>query len=109
MLNSLCFLRDDGGLLPWEHDRTDEIIGWFNKNLARPDSFNRSTRPHRLEKALSWFKDCAIEHIAMMREMSGILESHGIVVEVLTTDRPGFVTYEDDLQVIAEPFADTPT
>ena len=108
-LNALCNLRDDGKLLPWEHDRAGEIMGWFDKYLKRPGSFNRSTRPHRVEKALSWFKDSADEHIGLMREMAGILESHGVVVEVITTDRPGYITYEDEYQIAAEPFADTPT
>lgn len=91
--NSLCNLRDDGMLLPWEHERTDEIVSWFNKHLARPGSFNRSTRPHRLEKALSWFKDNAGEHITLMREMAAMLESHAIPVVTLVTGRPGYITY----------------
>jgi len=109
VLHSLCNLRDDGALLPWEHDKVDEIVRWFERYLARPDSFNRSARPHRVEKALSWFKDSATKHIAMMREMAGILESHDVAVEIITTDRPGYITYEDDYQIAAEPFADTPT
>ena len=36
-----------------------------------------------------------------------ILEKHGIVVEMLETERPGYVVYEDDVQVVAEPFSDT--
>jgi hypothetical protein len=108
VLNALGYLRDDGKLLPWEHDRADEIMGWFNTYLERPASFNRSARPHRVEKALSWFKDGAADHIALMREMAGILESHGVEVEAITTDRPGYITYEDDHQIAAEPFADTP-
>ena len=109
VLHALRYLRDDGKLLPWQHDRSDEIGGWFNTHLERPASFNRSSRPHRIEKALSWFKDSATKHIAMMREVKAILESHGVAVDVIATDRPGYITYEDDYQVAAESFADTPT
>jgi len=109
VLHALRYLRDDGKLLPWEHDRSDEIMGWFDTHLERPASLNRSARPHRLEKALSWFKDSATKHIAMMREVEAILESHGVAVDIIATDRPGYITYEDDYQVAAEPFADTPT
>ena len=108
LLHAFCYLRDDGELLPWEHDRAIEIMRWFDDNLERPESFNRSSRPHRLEKALSWFKHSAADHIAAMREIAAIVESHGVWVEVITTERPGFVTYEDDHQIVAEPFADTP-
>ncbi len=109
VLHALRYLREDGRLLPWEHDRADEIKDWFNTHLERPASFNRSSRPNRLEKALSWFKDSAVSHIALMREIAEILESHGVTVEVVTTDRPGYITYEDEYQIVAEPFADTPT
>ena len=39
--------------------------------------------------------------------MAAILGEHGIVVETLETERPGYVVYEDDVQVVAEPFSDT--
>jgi hypothetical protein len=109
VFHALRNLREDGKLLPWENDRADEIKAWFNTYLDRPASFNRSSRPNRIEKALSWFKDSASRHIALMREMVEILESHSVAVEAITTDRPGYITYEDDYQIAAEPFADTPT
>jgi hypothetical protein len=40
----------------------------------------------------------------MARELAAILEAHDIRTEMLTTDRPGYVVYEDDYQVVAEPF-----
>ena len=59
--------------------------------------------------ALSWFRDTAHEHIGKMRDFALILERHGIAVRMIRTDRPGYVLYEDDYQVAAYPFADTPT
>ncbi|MDP3854060.1 hypothetical protein [Phenylobacterium sp.] len=41
--------------------------------------------------------------------LQALLEQHGIWGEVLRTARPGYVVYEDDHQVLAYPFADTPT
>jgi hypothetical protein len=38
-----------------------------------------------------------------------ILEAHGVVVERIRTQRPGYIVYEDEHQVAAYPFADTPT
>ena len=42
-----------------------------------------------------------------MREYQRILEAHGIVVEMLVTQRPGYIVYEGAYQVAAYPFADT--
>jgi len=53
-----------------------------------------------------WFKDTAKEHIAKAREMSCILGQNNIHVRVIKTQRPGYVVYEDEYQVVAEPFAD---
>ncbi|MFY7916503.1 MAG: hypothetical protein ACOVPA_17750, partial [Rubrivivax sp.] len=62
----------------------------------------------RFEAAIdSWFKDTAAEHIRQMRLLADILERHGIQVDMLRTRRPGYVVYEDDHQVAAEPYSDT--
>jgi hypothetical protein len=36
-----------------------------------------------------------------------IPEHHGISVRMLKADRVGYIVYEDDFQIVAEPFADT--
>jgi hypothetical protein len=40
-----------------------------------------------------------------VRELVGILQNHGVVVQTLTSDRVGYVVYEDDFQTVAAPFA----
>jgi hypothetical protein len=35
-----------------------------------------------------------------------ILESYGINIRVFKTARPGYIVYEDDFQIVAEPTAD---
>lgn len=85
-----------------------EIHHWFAKNLCEPTRAAVSSRPHAKNQALSWFKECAKEHVSRMREMQRILEAYGVFAETLRTRRPGYVLYEDDHQVVAQPFADTP-
>ena len=34
-----------------------------------------------------------------------ILQNHGVFVDMLKTDRVGYVVYEDKFQVVTEPFA----
>jgi hypothetical protein len=40
-------------------------------------------------------------------ESTHLLERHGVRTEVLRTDRPGYVVYEDEYQVAAIPFRGT--
>ena len=68
---------------------------------------SRSGRVHAKRVAISWLRDSATCHIRKMRELAALLESYELQVEMLTTSRPGFVVYEDDYQVVAEPFRDT--
>lgn len=89
-------------------DRLLEIREWFNDQLDRPERFNRSRRPNRAHKALSWFREDAHEHIRLAREMAAIVTACGYPIREVHTHRPGYVVYEDDYQVVAEPFAETP-
>ncbi len=56
---------------------------------------------------MSWLKPTAVEHIAKMRALIVILEENGYRVSQITTKRPGYVVFEDDHQVVAEPFRNT--
>lgn len=44
-----------------------------------------------------------------MREVGEILARHGHRVEMLKESRPGYLVYEDEFQVVVEPFADSTT
>jgi hypothetical protein len=81
-------------------DELNEIRLWFSANLERPTSFGRDT----LRLGICWFKSEATEHIAHIWEMVQVLERHGIYVKKIRTDKPGYVIYEDQWQLVAEPF-----
>jgi len=81
-------------------DELNDLRGWFSENLERPTSFGRD----RLRLGICWFKTGADEHIARIWEMVNILERNGIYVKKIRTDRPGYVIYEDEWQLVAEPF-----
>jgi len=87
--------------------RLAELREWFNQHLDTPRRFNRSRRPHRKKKAISWFKDSALEHIARAREMARLISASGVSVREIRTKRPGYILYEDEFQLVAEPFAET--
>jgi hypothetical protein len=44
------------------------------------------------------------KHLNYVRELVAILQNHGVIVQLLKTDRVGYVVYEDEYQIVAEPF-----
>jgi hypothetical protein len=99
----------DGELPGYYHRQLRALIDWFNENLERPTRFNSSTSKgaHRRDaRGVSWYKDTAHEHISKMREISAILVERGYSVNERFTDRPGYIVYEDEVQIVAEPFSD---
>jgi hypothetical protein len=84
----------------------------FSKNLPIPNRFNRSSSKgyyRRATKGIAWFREDATEYISRMLELKRVLEANGRAVHVVRENRVGYIVYEDDIQVIAEPFADTRT
>lgn len=109
LFHAMETLQDAGTLYAYEQEQYDAIYNWFRHNLQKPSSFSRSSSPAAKDVALSWFKGTAKDHIAKMHEVAFILHSHGVEVEVLRTSRPGYIVYEDEYQVAAEPFKETRT
>ena len=109
LFQALGELERRGDLLGYEQTEYERIYLWFKRNLKVPHSFARSTRTHAKKVAISWFKAEASEHIANMRVFAQILREHDIEVDELRSERPGYIVYEDEFQVAAEPFKDTDT
>lgn len=109
LFQAMAELQASGEIAAYESELYEGIYDWFKANLNVPTSFARASRPHAKKVAISWFKDSATAHIARIRQVAHILESHGIEVAVLQTERPGYIVYEDDHQVAAEPFQETAT
>jgi hypothetical protein len=58
------------------------------------------------EPGIVLIQDTANEHIVQIRELIAILEKQEVYVKTLKTKRVGYVVYEDEYQIVAEPFAD---
>jgi hypothetical protein len=101
-------LKENGDLPEYEESRLTELLEWFNTNLKEPPKFTSSKPPYyrKENKSISWFKDSAAEHISKLREVLSILDNHEIHFEMIKTERPGYIVYEDNHQVVAEPFFD---
>ncbi len=109
LFHALADLESEGRLHGPHLDTYQELRDWFRHHLKQPSSFARAARPHAKKVALGWFKDSAVEHVRQMRRMAALLAAHDVAVDVLKTRRPGYIVYEDEHQVGAEPFSDTPT
>lgn len=81
-------------------DQLGEVLSWFSDNLEKPTSLGRD----KLRRGICWFKTDATEHISRIWQMVEILERNEIYVKKVRTDKPGYVIYEDEWQLVAEPF-----
>ncbi|MGA2352277.1 MAG: hypothetical protein ABSF70_17710 [Terracidiphilus sp.] len=81
-------------------DKLNELRAWFSENLEKPNFFRRG----ELSLGICWFKTNSAEHISCIYEMVHVLEHNGIRVKKIKTDKPGYVVYEDEWQIVAEPF-----
>ena len=88
------------GITGSDADELNELRAWFSENLGKPTSFGRD----KLRLGICWFKTESVEHISRIWEMVRILERNGIYVKKIRTDKPGYVIYEDEWQLVAEPF-----
>jgi len=102
-------LRESDRLSKRDDEALEELRAWFNANLEKPDRLAWSSKPNAKAQGLSWFKHTAVEHIAKMRAFAQILERYDVAVHMIKTDRPGYILYEDEYQIAAYPFSDTPT
>lgn len=110
VFKSAYALRREGQLPAHEYTRLNELLVWFGGNLPVPYRFNRTKSKgysNRNSKGISWLKPTARRHVRRMWELKDILDEHGYFVTVIKTERPGYIVYEDNVQIVAEPFSDT--
>ncbi len=89
-------------------DYVDELFEWFRYYLPVPHGLYR-VRSSRSDArtAVCWYKVDAACFLYRMWEMVAIFREYGVPIKLITTDRPGYVTYEDEYQIAAVPYADT--
>ena len=93
-----------------DYSRTEirTTLNWFKANLPIPERFARSRKPHRQDNGICWFKTHANGCMREIRYLAQLVAEHDITVRELLTDTPGYMIYEDDSQVVAQPFSSTP-
>jgi hypothetical protein len=90
----------------YETEQLRALFDWFNLNLERPARFSRSRRYGGAGRAVCWFKPTANAHLSKIHEMIFILENNGVLIRMIKANKVGYVVYEDEHQIVAEPFSD---
>ena len=89
----------------YELDRLLDLLAWFNLYLRSPFE-SRLRKSWRSSRAICWFKSSAQEHLEKAREMIFLLEDNDVYIRTIKSEKIGYRLYEDDAQVLAQPFAD---
>jgi hypothetical protein len=97
-------LKRTGDVSQCEFDAIAELWEWFNIHLESP--FDHLPRTGRYQRAVCWFKPTAREHLAKAWQLITILERNDFLIWKVQSRRTGYVRYEDDAQVLAEPYHD---
>ena len=83
-------------------------LDWFVKNLPVPKRFCRSRKPNRSDNGICWFKADATQCVSHVCYLVYLVSECGIAVREVRTKQPGYAIYEDESQVVTQPFASTP-
>ncbi len=92
-------LRDRGDLPVYAYDELQKNLTWLKMHLKSP-SILKDDEHYR---AIAWFKPTAHEPLKRIWAIKAVLEEFGYRIEMVKTDDPGQVIYEDGWQVIAKP------
>ncbi|MBK1790621.1 hypothetical protein [Persicirhabdus sediminis] len=78
-----------------------EARDWFEENLPIPP-FHAEGNPRR---AITWFKDSVMnsEVVAKLSIYRDIAQRYGTEIELISTEDPGLIIYEDEYQIASAP------
>jgi len=102
-------LADDAAASGDDRAQATALLRWFSDNLSTPTRFNKTVSKgsyRRATRGVSWFKASAQEHIDKMGALAVLIERYGYQTQRIRSKQPGYVVYEDDAQIVAEPFRD---
>lgn len=93
-------LRDFNLLEKHEEQEVLPCMKWLGMHLKVPSILCEEEN----RRALSWFKDTALEPLKRIRIIVNILREHDIPMELIKTNDPGIIIYEDGWQIVAKPY-----
>jgi hypothetical protein len=78
---------------------------WLETNLPVPARFARKRNvSHKQTHGISWLRSSATDAVRYLHAIADIARQHDHLIEIVQTERPGYIVHEDQWQVVAEPF-----
>ena len=88
-------LKRKGNLTEEEARLFEEIDGWFDIHLPTPPFYEDGNK----QGAKTWFKSTATGMLRELDPLLALLIKYDVAFDVVETDDPGSIVYEDDWQV----------
>ena len=98
-------LIDEMVLSDHEYAAVADLMAWFRVNLRGPFEYRLRSR-WRAPRSICWFRCTAHEHLARARDLATILQDRDVLIRTVKCHKTGYILYEDEVQVLAQPFAD---
>lgn len=92
-------LRDHEDAPDYVYNLLNEDLIWLKTHLHSPSILDEDEH----FRAICWFKPQAKKPLAKIWSMKAILEEFGYPIDILKTNDPGIIIYEDGWQVAAKP------
>jgi hypothetical protein len=92
-------LRDTFDVPDYIFNELQHHINWLNVNLKAPAILDEGKN----YRAICWFTPAAKEPMGHIWPIKAILDDYGYSIDVVTTNDPGTVIYQDGWQVAAIP------
>jgi hypothetical protein len=93
-------LRDRPDVPVYAQNEIIRHLEWMEVHLHAPKVLEH----WQSYRAICWFKPAAREPLDHIWSMKAILEDFGTVIDLIKTEQPGLVIYEDGWQVAAKPW-----
>jgi len=90
-------LRDSGKLDPGDEAWLGDSLAYFERHLKMPPP--RKEAPDR--HGIRWFREHS-SMVARVRELAAFMDTRDIFIEIIQTEDPGIIYYEDSHQVVAK-------
>ena len=92
-------LREARDLEAHEDAQLGRFLTWMKENLQDPPCLAEPGN----DRAICWFKDTARTPLEKAWEAVSLLREQGVPIEMIKSEDPGTIIYEDDWQVAAKP------
>lgn len=101
------YVRDFSEIGAAAKENLRKLISWFDAHLPVPEFYDDPAKRSEVQHTYFWFKTSAPEFLDRMNALAAILETNGVRVERLKTEKvSGVLVFEDHCQIAVIPAED---